>query len=376
MCTIRSKNQFVGKNLDSAVDTGMLFTNKRGLLKQSAVFPPDRPLVWVSSFGSVSFCLSGKEMPVCGMNECGLIVEQATLPCTVYPISEGRPAAGVLEATQFLLDTCADVEQSLAALESIEIVKTSWPVHFSLFDGSGKMAAVEYLQGERTVFRGTTDQARQMNNNRYCHEPVSLDCRSAEEMFALLEEARRADTIWNHVYDLSKRAIYLKRPQDSEPVIIEMGCLDFSPQSADLMIQIIEADTALRPYRMQENRRLVSDFFHHPVISSLLQLADPEEMIDFIADIPEKHDRIKKIVIRFLDGERIKQIPAKETHKRYVLEYLVSKFDTEREYTEAEVNAIIDEWHTFGDYFILRRELIDSGLMKRLPNGSKYWREL
>lgn len=107
-----------------------------------------------------------------------------------------------------------------------------------------------------------------------------------------------------------------------------------------------------------------------------IQSKNQEEMIDFIADIPENYDRTNKIVVRFLDGERIKQIPAKETHKIYVLKYLASKFDTGREYTEAEVNAVIDAWHTFGDYFILRRELIDSGLMKRLPNGSKYWREL
>lgn len=85
---------------------------------------------------------------------------------------------------------------------------------------------------------------------------------------------------------------------------------------------------------------------------------------------------MNKIVLRFLDGEQIKQLPVKQTHKLYVLQYLATKFETEKEYTEAQVNAIIDEWHTFGDYFILRRALVDSGLLKRLPNGSKYWREI
>lgn len=87
-------------------------------------------------------------------------------------------------------------------------------------------------------------------------------------------------------------------------------------------------------------------------------------------------DKINEIVLRFLDGELIKQLPVKPAYKRYVLQYLASKFEPERDYTEAEVNAIIEHWHTFGDYFILRRELIDSGLLKRLPNGSRYWREL
>ncbi len=94
----------------------------------------------------------------------------------------------------------------------------------------------------------------------------------------------------------------------------------------------------------------------------------------FDEDRPDR-DETEMIVKRFLDGEKIKQIPVKETYKYYVLEYLASKFEPGKEYTEKQVNVIIDEWHTFGDYFVLRRELIDSGLMKRLPNGSKYWRE-
>ena len=89
----------------------------------------------------------------------------------------------------------------------------------------------------------------------------------------------------------------------------------------------------------------------------------------------ENSDRTDEIVLRFLEKGKIRQLPVKTAYKRYVMEYLVSKFETGKDYTEAEVNAVIDEWHTFGDCFILRRELIDAGLLKRLPNGSKYWRE-
>jgi hypothetical protein len=89
----------------------------------------------------------------------------------------------------------------------------------------------------------------------------------------------------------------------------------------------------------------------------------------------ESASETSRIVSRFLEDGKIKQLPVKETYRRYVLQYLASKFEAETEYTEGRVNAIIDEWHTFGDYFLLRRELINSGLMKRLPDGSKYWRE-
>jgi hypothetical protein len=95
-----------------------------------------------------------------------------------------------------------------------------------------------------------------------------------------------------------------------------------------------------------------------------------------IEEQSKSNDRDEEVVLRFLNEGRIIQLPKKEAHKRLVLNYLVSKFEIGIEYTEGQVNALIDEWHTFGDYFVLRRALIDSGFLKRLPNGSKYWREI
>ncbi len=83
-----------------------------------------------------------------------------------------------------------------------------------------------------------------------------------------------------------------------------------------------------------------------------------------------------EILERFLDEEaRIKQLPAKKEARIVVLAYLAKKFEAGRDYTEKQVNAIIDSWHTFGDYFLLRRELIDSGLLKRTPDGARYWKK-
>lgn len=55
------------------------------------------------------------------------------------------------------------------------------------------------------------------------------------------------------------------------------------------------------------------------------------------------------------------------------LHWLASKFEHDREYTEAEVNAILNEWHTFGDWALLRRELVDLGLLARTTGGRRYW---
>jgi hypothetical protein len=75
-----------------------------------------------------------------------------------------------------------------------------------------------------------------------------------------------------------------------------------------------------------------------------------------------------------LDDEgKIKQIPVPNRTKIPVLAYLAGKFEEDRIYNEKQVNGIIDRWHTFGDYFILRRLLVDYEFLQRTPNGEKYW---
>ena len=56
-----------------------------------------------------------------------------------------------------------------------------------------------------------------------------------------------------------------------------------------------------------------------------------------------------------------------------VLRYLAGKFEEDLVYSQKEVNSIINEWHNFGDYFILRRLLIDYGFLARTADGSRYW---
>jgi hypothetical protein len=81
-------------------------------------------------------------------------------------------------------------------------------------------------------------------------------------------------------------------------------------------------------------------------------------------------------IMRFMDEKvRVKAWPAKKEVKIEVLKYISSKFECGRFYTEKEVNKIIDDWHTFGDYFLIRRELIDYRFLSRTRSGSQYWKE-
>ena len=73
------------------------------------------------------------------------------------------------------------------------------------------------------------------------------------------------------------------------------------------------------------------------------------------------------------DQGKIMQVPVPNRTKIPVLSYLANKFEADRFYSEKEINEIIKEWHTFEDYFILRRLLIDYGFLDRTPDGKKYW---
>lgn len=78
---------------------------------------------------------------------------------------------------------------------------------------------------------------------------------------------------------------------------------------------------------------------------------------------------------RFLDEDgKLKLWPSKHAVQELVYGYLAQRFTIGRDYTEHEVNAILASWHTFGDLFLLRRGLIESGWLMRLKDGSRYWR--
>jgi hypothetical protein len=43
------------KNYDCFIDGGMIFTNRRNMMKKSLVMPPEKEFSWISQYGSVTF---------------------------------------------------------------------------------------------------------------------------------------------------------------------------------------------------------------------------------------------------------------------------------------------------------------------------------
>jgi hypothetical protein len=80
---------------------------------------------------------------------------------------------------------------------------------------------------------------------------------------------------------------------------------------------------------------------------------------------------------KYLDEEgRVTRWPGHKfsADRKLIVAYLAEKFETGREYTEREVNDILNRHHTFEDWALLRRELYEQGYMNRAKDGTRYWR--
>ena len=71
---------------------------------------------------------------------------------------------------------------------------------------------------------------------------------------------------------------------------------------------------------------------------------------------------------------KVEKWPAKSSRQTLVLAFLADKFEVGVNYTEKEVNQILNDHHTFGDPALLRREMYIKKFLDRELDGSKYWK--
>ena len=79
------------------------------------------------------------------------------------------------------------------------------------------------------------------------------------------------------------------------------------------------------------------------------------------------------ILRNFLDvNGKLTAFPAKRKMKIYCLFYLAQKFESNKDYTEQEINNVLLDWHALADPATLRRELYDYGFLDRSRDGKIY----
>ena len=99
------------------------------------------------------------------------------------------------------------------------------------------------------------------------------------------------------------------------------------------------------------------------------EIFTPDNMASLAEDV-ESQVWESKVLKNYMEGDRLKEIPASRKKRLVILKWLVSQFEMGVSYPERAVNETIQRYHP--DCATLRRELIGYQLMQR--ENSIYWR--
>lgn len=266
-CLLDGGRVVVGRNYDFEIGDGLILVNKRGVERRSGI--AGQPAAqWVSRYGSLTFNQFGRDSPTGGVNEAGLVVDVLWLDGTRYPDADARPALGVLEWIQYLLDTKASVAEVLAGGEAVR-VSGRVPVHYFVADAGGAAATLEFLDGTLVAHAGPELPMPVLTNNRYDQSAAYAAGKTsgllpagaaslarftratagiaaptagtdpADRAFAVLADVAQGPwTRWSIVYDLSRRQIHLHTGANPARRSIDLAGLDWSCRTPMMMLDI------------------------------------------------------------------------------------------------------------------------------------------
>ncbi len=115
-------------------------------------------------------------------------------------------------------------------------------------------------------------------------------------------------------------------------------------------------------------------------------LSQAEDERRFAVLTAEERETLRSLLQKLADAQRPKhdpffdedgklmRLPGKRRPRFAALRQMAERFETGRDYTEKEVNEILLAGMAFGDAELVRRELIEAGLLLRTGDGSRYWR--
>lgn len=322
VCMSRGKQVIVAKSYDFHVAHGLAVLNKRGVGKQSLTLTAkEKPARWVSKYGSVTFNQYGRELPLGGMNEKGLVVEIMWLNSTVHPpLDPERETINELQLIQYLLDTCATVKQALAALKPLQITRVHAKVHYMICDVRGRCATLEHLDGKRVIHAGRTLPVRVLTNNPYSESVRALrrhrgkkalpqgraslarfvraathgrgfrkisKVHDVTRAFHILEDVQQGDfTKWQIVYEPTAGRVHFRGGSgDKQHTTVDLrrqehGC-EATVQVMDMLGTLDGKKGAVVPYSFELNRKLVLRSFKK------LGARFPAPVLEQVARLPQ-----------------------------------------------------------------------------------------
>jgi choloylglycine hydrolase len=231
----------LAKNLDWVFGNGIVVYNPAHEMK-SSVTCIDNGLKWSSKFSSITFNHLGDRMPLGGMNETGLVVEELSTWPVDYPLKKSC-CLNELEWIQYQLDSFSSAEEVIENAGDACIDKFLFGIHYIIADKGGNIAIIEFINGEAKVYSGINLPKPVVTNNNYSeqlryynlfeegdlkiHDIENSQDRfikllqltdisdaaaglSCKKMLNILDSVSVADTRWSIVYDTKNLEIYFK----------------------------------------------------------------------------------------------------------------------------------------------------------------------
>jgi penicillin V acylase-like amidase (Ntn superfamily) len=299
----------VGHSFDFRAGSGLLVVNKRNVAKQALLRPRDKgkPHRWTSVYGSVTFNMVSRELPLGGINERGLVVQQMWFQKTKHaPLLANRPTINELQLIQLLLDRSATTEQALALARQLQLARGYAKLHYLICDRSGRCATLEYLGGKAVVHQGKRLRLPILTNSSYSaslaalrdhqakgvkaaprgHASLARFIRlasllkrrrtrletkaSVKSTFALLDQVKhrykRGPTQWQVVYQMKQGVVHFRNAGERAATRIALSALDFSCGKPTLVMDLrgdVTGDKrrVLRAYRFEHNAKLLQLMF-------------------------------------------------------------------------------------------------------------------
>jgi len=317
----------LAKNLDWPVGEGIVFVNKRDVVKEAFGGSRAAGLRWTSKYGSVTFNQFGKEFPLGGINEAGLAIEELSAQAE-YPPLDNRACLNELQWIQYHLDTCRSTKEVLKSASGLRISKALFELHYLIADGKGNVAVIEFNDGQMAATTGDTLPVAVLSNSRYAESLRTLGLHQGfggerivsggtgsserfvraavalreyrmlgqrpllDHAFVVLKSVAQEDTQWSVAYNIPRRLVFFKTREHRRYKIIPLEGLDFSCRSPALMMPVTtelagNLTRNLIPYRQQENRRLLESVFQALREKGELRDVPPSLAIQKMAAYPE-----------------------------------------------------------------------------------------
>ena len=243
-CLLNDNEIYLSKNLDWSIDEGFLFLNERGISK--TVFNPkllSGKFCWQSKYRSITFNQFGKEFPLGGMNEHGLVVEELNMVQVRLTADSKKYYISEFQLVQYLLDNCQTVIEVSQELNKFQYTPLLLYLHYLIADKSGNIMVVEFNGKNFNTFYPNETGVPVLSNNNYTESlkyltnfegfggrlPVKNRKGSNERFvsatamlakyalqnpakycFHILDALKQNDTKWSIVYDINNLIIKFK----------------------------------------------------------------------------------------------------------------------------------------------------------------------